>query len=860
MSRPDILDLLLPDAAREDRERARRLTTALRLFAHAGRGARAEDVESSVDAARLELAAVARKRREAALAALLHHHLAAHQDPGAFLLWGPPPPPREAAWRAVLEEGGEEPALPAPGEAPLSVAARLLDALARLDPDGRETAVWSARLKAAGEGPAAGEAAFRALLGMARVHAARRAAVAGVASTLLERGRVGEARAWLSQHLDLASVDEELAWHLAWCELLLGDEAAARATVRGLDPYRGVLPRALAALRRRRPAWIPFLPGREPPAGGLPARPAAGRGDLGAGVLAVFALGPANAALPVQVDVGAALRRGAERWARERDGAAADLAAPEHALVASAAVLVRHRSGPALVGCLDPGTLAHALVPVLYGHGPLEGEVAGWVALEFPHHLVPAEERLAAVAEAWRGPVLEAAWERRGRAAEAPPALVPVRGVSAAGLARDDPRALAVQAFVEALGMKTQTRRWWFFDAGREGRRLIAEGGSALPDREARPGRGSALSRAHAAGGAVHFEAPDARLALHGEAASGLVLPVRGPRGVEGLLAVESTRQRDFRAADRARLARAASLFHDAWVAARFAGWHRERFRELIHADARVGLPLPVADALGAGRARMSAAVAGPPGSGRRIVARWLHHEGAGAEAPLREVALAGGGLPPAGEEATWIVLDLERAPPEAQAALLLRLEGEGPRVLALLARPPAPGAGSRLVPEVASRLARLVVAVPALSERRNAIPGLADVLARRVAAAEGLQAPGFSDAALALLWRQAWPGNVRELEQLVARLVLLFPGAELGEREVGEAAQRLGLRLAARLASRHPLRRDVVDALRWTRCSTGATNKTRAAAYLGWDPDTLVARLADLRLDPEDPLGPDPS
>jgi hypothetical protein len=95
VSRQDILDLLLPDAAREDRERARRLATALRLFAHAGRGARAEDVESSVDAARLELAAVARKRRVAALAALLHHHLAAHQDPGAFLLWGPAPPARE---------------------------------------------------------------------------------------------------------------------------------------------------------------------------------------------------------------------------------------------------------------------------------------------------------------------------------------------------------------------------------------------------------------------------------------------------------------------------------------------------------------------------------------------------------------------------------------------------------------------------------------------------------------------------------------------------------------------------------------------------------------------------------------------
>jgi hypothetical protein len=587
---------------------------------------------------------------------------------------------------------------------------------------------------------------------------------------------------------------------------------------------------------------------------------------LGASVLAVFALGPANEALALHADVGAALRRGAERWAVERDGAAADLAAPEHALVASAAPLVRDRCGPPLSGCLDPAALSQALVPVLFGHGPLEGEVAGWVALEFPHHLVPAEERLAALAESWRGRVLEAAWERRGRAAEAPPHA---RDAGAAGagrggpgeLARDDARVRAVESFVEGLGMKTATRRWWFFDAGRDGRRLIAEGGGALLDREARPGTGRALARAHAAGGAVSFEGPDARLALHAGSASGLVLPVRGPRGVEALLAVESTRRRDFRAGDRLRLAQGAAAFHDAWVAARFAGWHRERFREPIHADPAVGLPLPVADALGAGRARMSACVVGPPGSGRRVAARWLHHEGAGPEARLRELSLLSAPVPEAGEEATWIALDLERAEPEAQAALLARLAGpagptcDGPRVLAVLARPP--DQSGRLLPELAARLARLIVVVPALAERRNAIPGLAAALARRTAAAEGLAEPAFSDSALAVLWRQPWPGNARELERLVARLVLLFPGAELGPPQVEQAAQRLGLRLVAKLPSRHPPRRDVADALALTRCSSGAANKTRAAAYLGWDPDTLVARLRDLHLDPDDPGTP---
>jgi hypothetical protein len=33
-----------------------------------------------------------------------------------------------------------------------------------------------------------------------------------------------------------------------------------------------------------------------------------------------------------------------------------------------------------------------------------------------------------------------------------------------------------------------------------------------------------------------------------------------------------------------------------------------------------------------------------------------------------------------------------------------------------------------------------------------------------------------------------------------------------------------------------------------------GRTNKTRAAAYLGWDPDTLVARMKDCGLPDEVP------
>jgi len=41
----------------------------------------------------------------------------------------------------------------------------------------------------------------------------------------------------------------------------------------------------------------------------------------------------------------------------------------------------------------------------------------------------------------------------------------------------------------------------------------------------------------------------------------------------------------------------------------------------------------------------------------------------------------------------------------------------------------------------------------------------------------------------------------------------------------------------------------DLLSALRLTRKPGGRLNKTRAALYLGWDPDTLVARMQDARI-----------
>jgi DNA-binding NtrC family response regulator len=157
----------------------------------------------------------------------------------------------------------------------------------------------------------------------------------------------------------------------------------------------------------------------------------------------------------------------------------------------------------------------------------------------------------------------------------------------------------------------------------------------------------------------------------------------------------------------------------------------------------------------------------------------------------------------------------------------------------------------ARLDAALARQLERIRFDVPALRARRFEIPALAQCLLVRLAGEEGVPAPALDDGALALLWRQDWDGNLGELESTLHRALLFAPNPVLGAADFERLAARSGRKLVRRLPSRHPLRSDLGAALRTTLLGTGRVNKTRAATYLGWDPDTLVARLADLRIDP---------
>ncbi|MCW8982401.1 MAG: sigma-54 dependent transcriptional regulator [Altibacter sp.] len=81
-------------------------------------------------------------------------------------------------------------------------------------------------------------------------------------------------------------------------------------------------------------------------------------------------------------------------------------------------------------------------------------------------------------------------------------------------------------------------------------------------------------------------------------------------------------------------------------------------------------------------------------------------------------------------------------------------------------------------------RLAVILIKVPALNERREDIPLLVDYFAKKIAEEHGTSNKKFSEKALKLLQEYDWTGNIRELRNVVERLIILG-GSEVSEQDV---------------------------------------------------------------------------
>ncbi len=81
-------------------------------------------------------------------------------------------------------------------------------------------------------------------------------------------------------------------------------------------------------------------------------------------------------------------------------------------------------------------------------------------------------------------------------------------------------------------------------------------------------------------------------------------------------------------------------------------------------------------------------------------------------------------------------------------------------------------------------RLAVILVKVPALNDRRSDIPLLVDYFAKKISNEQGSPPKTFSAKAIKQLQQYDWTGNIRELRNVIERLIILG-GKEVSEEDV---------------------------------------------------------------------------
>ncbi len=87
-------------------------------------------------------------------------------------------------------------------------------------------------------------------------------------------------------------------------------------------------------------------------------------------------------------------------------------------------------------------------------------------------------------------------------------------------------------------------------------------------------------------------------------------------------------------------------------------------------------------------------------------------------------------------------------------------------------------------------RLAVIPIEVPSLNERREDIPLLIDYFSKKIATEQGMPLKKFTDKAIKRLQAYDWTGNIRELRNVVERLLILG-GKEITEKDVETFAHK---------------------------------------------------------------------
>ena len=210
--------------------------------------------------------------------------------------------------------------------------------------------------------------------------------------------------------------------------------------------------------------------------------------------------------------------------------------------------------------------------------------------------------------------------------------------------------------------------------------------------------------------------------------------------------------------------------------------------------------------------------ITGPNGTGKELVAHWLHEKSARVKAPMIEVNCAAipselieselfghvkgsftgankdrAGKFEAANGGTIFLDEIGDMSLPAQAKVLRVLQESSisrvgsdkdikvnVRIVAATNKNLKEEiSAGRFREDLYHRLAVILIKVPSLNDRREDVPLLVDFFASKISEEQGTPKKIFSEAAIKLLQEYDWTGNIRELRNVVERLIIL------GEKEV---------------------------------------------------------------------------
>jgi len=215
--------------------------------------------------------------------------------------------------------------------------------------------------------------------------------------------------------------------------------------------------------------------------------------------------------------------------------------------------------------------------------------------------------------------------------------------------------------------------------------------------------------------------------------------------------------------------------------------------------------------------------VTGPNGTGKELVAHWLHQKSERAKGPMIEVNCAAipselieselfghvkgaftsankdrAGKFEAANGGTIFLDEIGDMSLSAQAKVLRALQENkiqrvgsdkdikvNVRIIAATNKNLKKEINDgRFREDLYHRLAVILIEVPALNERRDDIPLLINYFCNKIASEQGTTVKNFTEKAIKLLQEYDWTGNIRELRNVVERLIILG-GKEVNEEDV---------------------------------------------------------------------------